>query len=220
MIERVLEVIAPHPCSGCGKLGTILCLDCKYNIIHDPFFGCILCGKPQLYGICPSHDSPITRAFTVGSRTGPLAEMINRLKFQNTKLAARFLAELLDEALPVLPEDIQIVPIPTVRSHIRQRGYDQVELLSRHFASLRNLPLTRPLLRKTADTQHLVGRTAREEQSQHAFGLKGGVSLQHASILLLDDVVTTGSTLLAAATLLQKAGAIVWVASLAYQPLD
>ncbi|MGV9002134.1 MAG: ComF family protein [Candidatus Saccharimonadaceae bacterium] len=220
MIQGVLQVIAPHPCSGCAKIGTILCLDCKYNITHESFFGCILCGRPQLGGICPSHDSPIQRAFTVGSRTGPLEDVINRLKFQNTKLAARTLAELLNESLPFLPSDIQIVPIPTVRSHIRQRGYDQVELIAQHLAALRSMSIKRALLRKTNETQHIVRRNERLEQSQRAFSLMEGTAFGSAPILLLDDIVTTGSTVSAAAQLLKEAGATVWVATLAYQPLD
>jgi len=220
MIERILRILAPHPCSGCGKLGTILCLDCKYNITHEPFVGCILCGKPENNGICTSHNSPIERAFTVSSRTGALEDAINRLKFHNTKAAAASLAELFHESLPSLPADIQLVPIPTVRSHIRQRGYDHVELIVSQFAALRHLPIARPLLRKTRTTQHTVGKDARRSQSAEAFGLNEDDSLLGTRVLLVDDIVTTGSTLVAAAQLLKNAGATVWVATLAYQPLD
>ncbi len=220
MTERVLQIVAPHPCSGCAKVGTILCHNCKYDIIHEPFLGCILCGKPQIDGICAHHDAPIEKALTVSSRTGALEVTINRLKFQNTKAAARALAELFVEFLPILPSGIQIVPIPTVRSHIRQRGYDQVDLIARRLAYLRELPINRALIRTTNDTQHLVGKEARQEQSLKAFSLNDKVSLKGVHVLLLDDIVTTGSTLLAAANLLHEAGATIWVATLAYQPLD
>lgn len=222
MVERVLQIIAPHPCSGCAKVGSVLCHDCKYNIIHEPFMGCILCGRPQKHGICDFHNSSITRAFTVSSRTGSLEDVINRLKFQNTKAAAGALAELLHASLPMLPRDIELVPIPTVRSHIRQRGYDHVELIVRQLAALRNLPIKRALERKTSDTQHIVGKNERIKQSNEAFGLAATAvnSLQGHRILLIDDIVTTGSTLQSAARLLHCAGATVWVATLAYQPLD
>ena len=100
MIERVLQIVAPHPCSGCGKVGTILCEDCKYDIINEPFSGCILCGSYTLYGICEAHASPITRAFTVGTRSGALEELINRLKFHYAKAAARPLQTFLTRCSP------------------------------------------------------------------------------------------------------------------------
>jgi len=220
MVERVLQIVAPHPCSGCGKVGAILCLYCKYDIVYEPFLGCILCGRPQMNGICEEHSSPIERAFTVGARTGALESAINRLKFQNTKAAAIDLAELLDARLPILPEGTVIIPVPTVRSHIRQRGYDQVELLAKHLSRLRGVSITSALTRQTTTTQHLVDRKQRNVQAARAFALDPSVPVPRGPVLLLDDIVTTGSTLMAAATQLSQAGVTVWVATLAYQPLD
>ncbi len=220
IVERVLQIVAPHPCSGCGKVGTILCDDCKNDIIHEPFMGCLLCGAPQRGGICDDHHSPITRAFITGQRIDALETCINRLKFHNLKAATGLLAELLDESLPQLPENLIIVPIPTVRSHVRQRGYDQVELLAKHLSKRRKLSIVHTLSRRTTTTQHTVGRNQRKTQASHAFTLRETTHLAGRTVLLLDDVVTTGSTLEAAATLLKNAGAIVWVAALAYQPLD
>jgi ComF family protein len=219
MIERLLQIIAPHPCSGCGKVGSILCQYCKYDIIHDPFVGCILCGKPEMDGICKDHNSPISRAFVVGTRDTALETVINKLKFQNAKQAARSLAELLHASLPLLPKDIQVISIPTVRSHVRQRGYDHMELIVRHFTALRHLSTAHSLIRVSNATQHTVGKELRKSQSKSAFKLEGYFSPE-TPVLLIDDVVTTGSTVSAAAELLRQAGATVWVAALAYQPLD
>ena len=220
IFEHMLKIIAPHPCSGCGKVGNILCNACKYDIINDPFVGCFLCGAPQIEGICPIHNSPIQRAYIASVRVGTLETVINRLKFEHAKAAARPLAEVLYESLPVLPSDIQLVPIPTVRSHIRQRGYDQVDLITRHLAELTHLPVVTALQRGTNDTQHHVGRTERIQQATKAFSLINGDQLTKGPILLIDDIVTTGSTFQAAAQLLKNAGFTVWVAALAYQPLD
>lgn len=219
IVERVLQIVAPHPCSGCAKVGSALCLDCKYDIINDRFFGCILCGTPQSSGICSSHNSPIERAFTVSARAGTVETLINRLKFQNTKAVAFSLAELLNDTLPLLPDDTELIPLPTVQSHSRQRGYDQVDLITRHLAAMRNLCITRPLIRKTTTTQKTANRKRRISQSMQAFDINS-TPVKGKRILLIDDVVTTGATLQAAARLLKDAGATVWVATLAYQPLD
>lgn len=223
MIERVLQIVAPHPCSGCGKNGTILCNDCKNDIKHEPFYGCILCGVPQVYGICEYHQVPIARAFTVSTRQDTLETLINRLKFEHTKAASLPLGELLHESLPSLPQGTVVVPIPTVRSHIRERGYDQVELLARQFLAQRKdepLLYRRLLRRVNTATQHKLARKDRIKQAGAAFALTSSYQLNGMRVLLIDDIVTTGSTVCAAARLLKDAGATVWVASLAYQPLD
>lgn len=220
IVEQVLRVIAPHPCCGCGKLGTVLCDDCKYDIIYEPFAGCILCGRPQSDGICNEHNSPIERAFTVSQRSGVLEDVINKFKFQHVKAAASPLADLFNEHLPILPAGVCIVPIPTVRSHIRQRGYDQVELMVQRLAAVRGLPVLRILQRATRTTQHTVGRVERKQQALEAFTFDAAQAVRGKIVLLIDDIVTTGATLEAAAKVLSDAGARIWVATLAYQPLD
>ncbi|HWT40037.1 MAG TPA: phosphoribosyltransferase family protein [Dongiaceae bacterium] len=175
---------------------------------------------PQGSGICFHHNSPISRAFIVSQRGDALEAAINGLKFNHVKGAARELAALLHDYLPLLPRDVLLVPIPTVRSHIRQRGYDQVELIARQVAYQRGLPLERLLRRVTSTTQHRVSRRERQAQAAEAFTLRDDVDLQGKTVLLLDDIVTTGSTFSAAAKLLQEAGATVWAAALAYQPFE
>lgn len=220
MVERVLQVVAPHPCFTCGKVGCVLCDDCKYDITHEPFLGCIFCATPQRYGVCRAHESAIARAFVVGQRGGTLETLINKLKFERVKAAAQPLAELLNERLPILPGDCLVVPVPTVRAHIRERGYDQVDLIARHFANFRGQEVYTGLRRITNTTQHTVDRDTRQKQAREAFVVRDEALLRGRHVLLLDDIITTGATLRAAAELLTRAGAVVWVAALAYQPLD
>ena len=221
IVERVLQVLAPHYCFGCGKVGTLLCDYCKYNIVEEPFLGCMACGRPSREGICEWHESPVERSFIVSERSGPLEATINGLKFHNVKAAARTIAELLDERLPLLSEDTIIVPIPTVRSHIRQRGYDQVELIARHLAALRKLKVMKLLVRVGKETQHTLDREQRQDAAQKAFRLNDSVcELETWPLLLLDDIITTGATISNAALILQPLGAPIWVGAAAYQPLD
>jgi predicted amidophosphoribosyltransferase len=84
---------------------------------------------------------------------------------------------------------------------------------------MRKFRIIRPLTRKTTTVQKTAGRMRRLDQSKYAFGLNA-TPIQGRRVLLIDDVVTTGATLQAAARLLKDAGATVWVATLAYQPLD
>lgn len=221
IVERVLGIIAPHPCSGCGKTGTPLCEDCKYDIIHEPFVGCILCARPQPDGVCSDHQTPFTQATVVGARTGTLQVLINALKFQNKKAAAKSLAELLYARLPLLPVTTRIIPVPTVSSHIRTRGYDQVLLIARHLSALTGLPVDAQLLRANSATQHTVGREQRAIQAKQAFILREEVmpdgAISSYPVLLIDDIITTGATITQAAEVLSSRHETIIVAALAYQ---
>ena len=134
------------------------------------------------------------------------------------------MAELLHDSLPLLPKDTIIVPIPTISSHVRQRGYDQVDLIAQHFARLRNLPYQRLLVRRTRTVQHTASRADRLRQAKDMFGIKDERSVKQLGnsrgVLLIDDIITTGSTLRSAAELLNNYEISVFGAALAYQPLD
>jgi ComF family protein len=222
MIEVVLTKVAPHLCFGCGKTGTTLCYNCKYNITSEPFSGCFLCGKPSSDGLCAHHDVPICKAWIVSERREVLQQAIDAYKFQFTKAAVHTLAGILDESLPMLPRDMVIVPIPTASSHVRQRGYDHLELLARSFAVKREMPVSRLLLRTSSKTQHELNKKDRQHEAIKAFALTTAITVPLTTpILLLDDIVTTGSTLVSAAKALSSAGyENIFSAALAYQPLD
>lgn len=222
MIERILQKVAPHHCFGCTKIGTLLCEDCKYDIIHEPYIGCVLCGYPNREGVCERHNAPFERAFIVSERLGPLKDAINGLKFQNIKASARILAELLHLTLPELPEGTVLHPIPSVHARSRQRGYDHTKLIAEHLSELRSLPVELYVERIGNSVQHKADRVQRNKQARSAYALKEGVSIPRNSppIMLIDDVITTGATITHTARKLKSIGGTVWVAALAHQPLD
>ncbi len=219
MVDRLLSQLAPHYCCSCGEIGSLLCDSCEYDIVSEQFVGCLLCGRLTLSpGACCG--SPIARTWCAGERSGGLEELINRFKFEYAKAAYIQLGDVLLSALPQLPAGTIIVPIPTVRSHIRQRGYDHTLLLAEYIARERCLTLSRALMRRMATIQRGADRKTRIKQAKEAFEVK--LPLESGiPYLLIDDVVTTGSTLRYAAETLRSAGAtVVWAAAVARQPLD
>jgi ComF family protein len=222
MIDTVLAFLAPHHCCSCGKVGSLLCNDCKYDIVSDPSTICIVCKKPAgERGICKDCRPHYERAWTVAERTGPLEQLIDLYKFERAKAAYYPITDLLHTRLPELPEGTVIVPIPTIAPHIRERGYDHTLLIARELARQRGLPLAKHLLvRRTTTSQRGASKLVRKKQAEQAFVLSGTVD-PSITYLLVDDIVTTGATLDAAAKLLKDAGAKdVWVAVVAYQTLD
>lgn len=222
MIDDLLQILAPHYCCGCNKIGTLLCENCKYDITNEPLYICFACGKGLATntGICESCRVPYVRAWCVGERHDTLQRLIGNFKFTNARAAYRPLAELLDEQLPLLPPEVRIVPMPTVGSHVRQRGYDHMQLIAKEFGRRRGLPVMSVLGRKTATKQRDASRAQRQRQAKGAFECTQKLDDQYI-YLLLDDVVTTGASMRYAARALKQAGATtVWAASISRQTLD
>jgi ComF family protein len=221
MIDSLLSPIAPHLCCGCNRIGSLLCEDCKYNIVSEAFYGCILCGnKYNNSEICSNCTHITQRGWCVGQRAETLRKLIDDYKFENKKSTHRVLADLLDERVDQLPSSTIVVPVPTISRHIRQRGYDHAALLARSFARRRGLAY-RPLVgRQTNTSQRDASRLQRKVQAQEAFIVRAQLS-PNQPYLLIDDIVTTGATLTYAAKALRAAGARdIWFAALAHQPID
>lgn len=220
MIETILQIIAPHHCYGCGKIGALLCANCKYDIESEQNFACIVCRRPAHDGICSSCREPYQKAWCIGERRDVLEHLIDAYKFEHVKEASGVFADLLDSALPVLPLETIVVPLPTIAPHIRQRGYDHMLLIARTFAKRRGLRIDTSLRRISSSKQLGSLRRDRIRQAKSAYGITKKLDAA-VPYLLLDDVFTTGASLHYAAEALQRAGARdIWVAVIARQPLD
>lgn len=179
-----------------------------------------MCDRQTGAYLCNAHADLIEHGWYVASRTGPLETLIDAYKFENAKAAYRPLADLLMARLPDLPKETVIVPIPTISHHIRQRGYDHVQLVARELGTQLGLTVRPCLRRMTATKQRDASRRQRELQAKRAFVARDGLH-PDTSYLLVDDIATTGATLRYAAQALRDVGARrIWVAAIARQPLD
>ena len=148
---------------------------------------------------------PLNQAWCVGERVEGLKRLLDGYKFSSQRAGAVVLAELLDDILPLFPEGTVLMPIPTSSSTIRVRGFDHMKLITQALAKRRNLPTNQFLERATTATLHFLDRAERERLGPSLFELKSGVSLPE-HIVLVDDIVTTGTTLRTAAKILKRAG--------------
>ena len=221
ILDGLLRQVAPHYCCSCGEIGSLLCESCKYDIIEEHVDACLFCGRPvSAAASCAHCRSGIERSWCVGERSGSLETLINRYKFEYAEAAYTPLGDLILSILPDLPPETVVVPVPTVRAHIRERGYDHALRLARYVANSRHLPLEQPLQRVTTTVQRGADRKQRLMQAETAFRV--AIPLRdNIPYLLLDDVVTTGATLQFAAKTLKSAGATtIWAAAVARQPLN
>ncbi|MCL0088986.1 ComF family protein [Dehalococcoidia bacterium] len=140
-------------------------------------------------------------------------DAVHHLKYRNLKALARPLAKLMAEYLESnpLPTDI-LVAVPLHSKRVRQRGYNQSDLLAEELSHLIDLPTASGSLVRLRNTpsQVSLGAEARRSNVQGAFRCKNQVC-QGKGVLLVDDVCTTGATLNACALALKEAGAAsVW----------
>lgn len=210
LLERLISVIAPTDCHICGIEGYMLCLNCRPVVLPDLESRCYLCNKLTVSNsVCAScrSSSRLRRVWWLAEYEGTAKELIHALKYGRKRAFAHEFGEILAESLPYIPEDTLIMPIPTASSRIRVRGFDQAVLLAKAFSSSRVLPLTQGLRRTSQVDQIGKGRVQRLQQMKSSLAIGSESHIVGKNILLVDDVLTTGATLEAAASALRRSGA-------------
>ena len=218
MIDHLLSLFAPHLCSSCGAEGTLFCDNCKSYIIKASLKKCWVCGGGNRSPLCASCAKVFRRIYIIGERKGGLALLVDGYKFHYRRFTSKVLASLIEEQLQ--SELSVIVPVPTAPSHVRQRGFDHTLLLARALSKATQWPVKQVLDSRALYTQHFSSRAARYRQAREMFASNTQVD-SRKTYLLLDDILTTGATALAAGRALHEAGArVIDLAVIARQPLD
>ena len=210
LIERLIDVVAPHSCTVCQKEGDLVCPACFCDAFPPLPGRCYRCYKlmPQSRTCdkCRRH-SKLHHVWVSTDYDGVAKDLLHKLKFGRAKAAAQIVAMHLDEQLPYLKPDVIVTCVPTASGRMRVRGYDQASLMAKEFAHKRGLLYVRLLGRLGNQRQVGASRQTRLKQLEGAFVPINRNLIQKANILLIDDVLTTGATLEAAAKELKKSGA-------------
>ena len=212
--EAVADLFFPPRCVVCGRLGAWLCTGCmaKIEMIRPPV--CLQCGLPA---DAHSTDAPChVPPFLDGLRacafhSGPLRAAIHHLKYRDLTALAAPLGQMMADAWAALDGNWlpqAVVPVPLYPRRQRQRGYNQSALLARELAVALQLPVLDNLLQRVKATVPQVDLDVEQRRInvQDAFRCEPG-SVAGLSVLLVDDVCTTGATLSAACRALKEAGA-------------
>lgn len=225
-IDRVLRWLLPAGCLGCGvalpghppsPLG--LCETCRRGLVRHPAPGrgaCPRCARPwngaelppeHPCGACRGRAPAFDRLLVGWRYASPLAEVVQALKFRRLDYLGIELGEVLVHAVAAdLPPVDAVVPVPLHWWRRLRRGYNQAELVARAVAEHLDVPCRRWLTRPRATpAQSGLSRQRRRRNLHRAFRCRRRLDGQR--LLLVDDVVTTGTTLEAAAACLRKAGA-------------
>jgi ComF family protein len=179
-----------------------------------------VCHKPTVGNwLCKTCKTDYNKAWVVNERNGALQRLVGLFKFERTKSAYRDLGDLILEVLPQLPPNTVIVPVPTTSARIRERGYDHMLLIAKYIAKARGAECKQLISRLSNTKQRQKDAKQRSVQAKNAFGVNGRIDSDN-TYLIIDDVITTGSTIKYATKCLKKAGVKnIWVAIIARQTL-
>ena len=206
----------PH-CLGCGEpvAGALdLCEDCTARLPWNPR-RCPGCARPLPdrapslpCPACRRTPPPVTHVVAPLLYGAPVDQWQPRFKFHQDLAAGRLLAALLAASCAMAPRPQALVPVPLHRARLRSRGYDQALELARFVARTLRLPLHRGLLARTRATapQSELDAAARRANLRGAFAVPPQKHALPRHVALVDDVMTTGATLHAAAHALRAAG--------------
>jgi ComF family protein len=187
----------------------------------EPFtaeFFCISCRTPFLNGfpldaegkcaLCRSGLRGFDAAYCFGAYEGTLRELIHLYKYGRIQTMWRPLADLLASALPLDERFDAVAPVPLHWRKRWQRGFNQSDLLAREIARRRGIPAVNALRRvRYTESQAGLSNTGRRKNVAAAFECRrAGQALAGKRVLLIDDVMTTGSTAAACARVLKQAG--------------
>jgi ComF family protein len=219
-----VDFLFPPRCAGCQAPGARLCAACQVAILPLELPQCSLCGYPlggaPQCSACWSGQrsvAPLAGLRSWAYFEGPLRSALHQFKYKRDIILADTLGALLAVGVAgSLPAGL-VVPVPLSANRLRERGYNQAELLARAFAELCGLPLDPRAAARQRDTASQVGLSPTQRRANvHGAFAADARRVGGRTVVLVDDVCTTGATLAACAAALRAAGAAaVWGLTLA-----
>lgn len=209
--------LAPPVCISCEQEGNALCEICAETEILPYGAKCWHCGsisngnaacnKAQRLG------SP-SSVWVVTDYESTAKKLIESFKFGHQRHSALPMAELMLHTLleynsdkTFMLKNYLIIPVPTATSRVRQRSFDHTALLARNLSFKSKIPSSSTLHRSGQSRQVGATRSKRFAQLEAGFYVSNAAKIRNRNILLVDDVITTGATICAAAKTLKSAGA-------------
>ncbi|MGG6463043.1 ComF family protein [Solilutibacter silvestris] len=213
-VDAAIDAFYPRRCLACdgdGQSGLDLCRLCEAELPWLPP-ACPRCALPSMFGLpcerCSGRASPIQRTRAAFLYNAPIDRLLPRLKFHEDLCAGRLASSLMLRVLQHADRPDAVIAIPLHRKRLRKRGYNQALELAKPIAQAFDLPLRGDLLHRRQHTtaQSSLDKDARAVNMQDVFvGLRGKREVPR-HVALVDDVMTTGATLEAAAIALKAIG--------------
>lgn len=213
-LGSVIDSVYPRLCSGCDQRGYWLCDYCAAErVMLNAERVCHRCGHPRFASGCSCdivpRSLPVVRS--AGIYEGWLRGAIRDLKYHEEPSRSQHLGRYLLPLLPAFGDVHALIPVPLHPAKFRSRGYNQARLLADEIARATGIPVVEGLARsRNTTSQTELTQRERQENVRDAFELTSGWHpTPNARYLLVDDVLTTGSTAGACAKALRDGGGVV-----------
>ena len=223
MLRSLVSRLLPLRCVVCelqpGAPATSICSQCEADFFAAIIARCERCaicvpdgkaGAPRVCGRCLANMPHFDATTTLADYVPPVDGMVMALKFTARLDLAQFFGRLLASRLSAMPpaDDAVVIPVPLAFERARQRGFNQSHQIARAFAiaAHRRLAVDRLLRIRHTPPQQSLALKERRRNVRGAFAVEGSLSGQH--VFVVDDVMTTGSTLDEVARVLKQAGAV------------
>ncbi|NOQ34339.1 MAG: ComF family protein [Methylococcaceae bacterium] len=221
-LRTILDKL-PSSCILCDNRGIVnqdICSYCLAALLKNKVC-CYQCGialeqltNSRVCGDCQSRPPAFERSYAPFIYHGAMRYLISTLKFNNHYKNARLLGQLLAETAPKTELPQCIIPIPLHKSRYRQRGFNQCIEIAKTVSKQLQIPVDNSLCIRHKNTPHQIGLAMKERRKnvKNAFSMIKKPDYDH--IAILDDVMTTGSTMREIAAVFQKSGVSkidVWV---------
>lgn len=205
-------------CSVCKREnfnGESICDECESVLPYNDKAVCGHCGRKVAYStdycdFCKNHNVELDGARSVFEYKDPINKLIRRLKYYGERyLAEEFAQKMAKVYFRSLPTVDVAVSVPADIKRLKQRGYNQSELIARAFCKFTQTEYIANALTKTRETKSQVGLTLKErkENLTGSFAVTDKKQIKDKVVLIVDDVLTTGTTLGVISEKLKKSGA-------------
>lgn len=208
VLESLISIIAPACCCLCGAEGSALCKNCRSSFAKLPS-ACYRCNRlTDNFAVCLAcrKQVKLKHIWYVTNYDELAIKIIHAFKFDHQRSMAGPLSALM-ATLVKSPPGAMLVPVPSATRRVRQRGFDHTKLMAQELSKPLGLEEASALGRLGQTKQVGSTRDQRLAQPQGKYWVKQDGLVRNRDIILVDDVVTTGATLQAAATALKIAGA-------------
>lgn len=168
---------------------------------------CLCCGNKLENHICRHCSLPFLRQYYIGIRDGLLKDLVYLLKYDSVRGCAKVIGDLFYETFGRFLIDNVLVPLPTIAKHVRERGFDHTKLLAKWLTRRCGGRYEVILGRRNNAVQVGADAETRKKQAENAYFVQCRLN-PNLQYVLIDDIWTTGSSILAACGEMQKAGAM------------
>lgn len=215
----LLDLLFPVLCVGCNRLGSTICETCRLKLRPVVIDRCLYCKRPSLYGLTHvscRRTNGVDGVVVFFYYQTVMRAIIRTVKYQSaTSVLKEFFLVLRPQGMQKIsffkrfPDSFVLQPIPLHAHKMRVRGFNQSRLIAEYIHNFTYYPLIEALMRDR-DTKSQATLSSRKERflnTKNAFTLtKWFQPLKDSTFILVDDVITSGSTVKAACSTLKRAG--------------